>query len=197
MFRGDQVRYSTSSLAAIAACALVFLILSIGYGLYWQGQYQRESDYRKNAYAVAKYDPAYEACLRLAYPDKTDCISKAYQESRENERDERDLVAQETTAIWTFVMSVAALVGVVLSIFGVGLVWVTFRETRETNVISRKIGVTQLDLPPGHPSFITRVLGVDSGRLRLGQAGRARSHQVAQSPGALLLGSDCPARNAA
>ena len=57
--------------------------------------------------------------------------------------------------------------------------------------------VIDLDLPPGRPSFITRVLGVDSGRFRVGQARRARSPQVAQAPRARLLGSDCPARNAA
>ena len=53
------------------------------------------------------------------------------------------------------------------------------------------------DLPPGRPLFITRVLGVDCGRFRVGQARRARSHPVAQAPGALLRASGCPARNAA
>ncbi|CAN1532047.1 hypothetical protein MCELHM10_01430 [Paracoccaceae bacterium] len=53
------------------------------------------------------------------------------------------------------------------------------------------------DLPPGRPSFITRVLGFDSGRFRVWQARRARCHQVAQASGALLSGSCCPARNAA
>src|SRR5690606_37368985 len=55
----------------------------------------------------------------------------------------------------------------------------------------------QRDLPPVRPSFITRVLGVDSGRFRVGQERRARSPQIAQAPGALLLDSDCPVRNAA
>ena len=53
------------------------------------------------------------------------------------------------------------------------------------------------DLPPGRPSFITRVLGFDSGRFRVWQARRARCHQVAQAPGALLRGSGSPAMNAA
>ena len=47
----------------------------------------------------------------------------------------------------------------------------------------------KLDLPPGRPSFITRVLGVDSVRFGVWQARRARSHQVAQAPGALLPGA--------
>lgn len=54
-----------------------------------------------------------------------------------------------------------------------------------------------LDLPPGRLSFITRVLGVDSGRFRVGQARRARSPQIAQAPGALLLAFGCPVRNVA
>lgn len=57
--------------------------------------------------------------------------------------------------------------------------------------------VNGADLPPGRPSFMTRVLGVDSGRLGVGQARRARSPQIAQAPGARRTGSFCPARNAA
>lgn len=53
------------------------------------------------------------------------------------------------------------------------------------------------DLPPGRPSFITRVLWFDSCRFRVGQARRARSPQIAQASGALLPAACCPARNAA
>lgn len=53
------------------------------------------------------------------------------------------------------------------------------------------------DLPPGRPSFITRVLGVDSCWFRVGQARRARSPHIAQALVALLLGSCCQARNGA
>ncbi len=56
---------------------------------------------------------------------------------------------------------------------------------------------TGADLPPGRPSFITRVLGVDSGRFRVGQARWVRRLQSAQAPGALLLATCCPAMNAA
>lgn len=54
-----------------------------------------------------------------------------------------------------------------------------------------------VDLPPGRPSFITRVLGFDSRRFRGWQARRARSRQIAQAPDVLLRGFGCPARNAA
>ena len=44
------------------------------------------------------------------------------------------------------------------------------------------------DLPPGRPSFITRVLGFDSRRFGLGQARRARSPQIAQALGPRFSG---------
>ena len=53
------------------------------------------------------------------------------------------------------------------------------------------------DLPPGRPSFITRVWFVDSRRFRVGQARRVRCRQIAQAPGALRRVSGCPAMNAA
>src|SRR6056297_1900343 len=55
----------------------------------------------------------------------------------------------------------------------------------------------EADLPPGRPSFITRVLGVDSCRLGLGQARLARSPQRAQALGALQRVFCCPAMSAA
>jgi hypothetical protein len=60
----------------------------------------------------------------------------------------------------------------------------------------KRSAVMLADLPPGRPSVITRVLGFDTGRFRVGQARRARSPQIAKAYGALLLGSDCPARSA-
>ena len=68
-------------------------------------------------------------------------------------------------------------------------------EKRKRSLKAAAVG--NVTCPPEVPSFITRVLGVDSGRFRVGQARRARSPQIAQAPGALLLDSDCPVRNAA
>lgn len=54
-----------------------------------------------------------------------------------------------------------------------------------------------VDLLPGRPSFITRVLLVDSRPFQVGQARRARCCQVAQALGVLLPGFCSQARNAA
>ena len=53
------------------------------------------------------------------------------------------------------------------------------------------------DLPPGRPSFITRVLGFDSRQFRVWQARRMLRHQIAQALGALLPGFRSPAMNVA
>lgn len=48
-----------------------------------------------------------------------------------------DLKAQREMAKWTRYMGMAAIVGVVLSMVGVGLVYTTFAETRKANVIAK------------------------------------------------------------
>ena len=96
-----------------------------------------DSDRRSAQYTKSAYYPAYDACLRSTDPEKTNCIAEAHEAYRVNQRNERDLVAQETTAGWTLVMSTAAIFGIILSVVGVALVWGTFRETRRTNEIAR------------------------------------------------------------
>jgi hypothetical protein len=46
-------------------------------------------------------------------------------------------------AVWTFLMGSAAIVGVLLSAFGVFLVWTTFTATRRGNEIAREVGEAQ------------------------------------------------------
>jgi len=78
-----------------------------------------------------------DACVRLPIQHQSDCIAEASNAARENERQEQDLVAQRVTAVWTFLMGCAAIVGMGLSIVGVFLVWTTFRAAREANEIGR------------------------------------------------------------
>ncbi len=72
------------------------------------------------------------------------CFAKQNEANRKNERDERDLVAQEVTAAWTRVTAFAAIVGVVASIFGLGLIWAAYQATQDTNRITRDLGRKQL-----------------------------------------------------
>ena len=61
--------------------------------------------------------------------------SDPYEKER-NEREIRDLQAQENSAYWAGAMFWATLGALVLSVIGVGLVWTTFRETRKANEIA-------------------------------------------------------------
>lgn len=53
-----------------------------------------------------------------------------YEKDR-NEREIRDLQAQENSAYWAQAMFWATFAAIILSVIGIGLVWFTFRETRK------------------------------------------------------------------
>lgn len=97
---------------------------------------------------------------------------------------------------WTKVFSLA----IILIVLEAGMNSYLFSQGNEFGLLGGLLAaaiVSVVDLPPGRPSFITRVLGVDSGRFRVGQARRARSPGLAQAPGAPLPGSGFLTRNAA
>lgn len=59
-----------------------------------------------------------------------------YEEDR-NKREIRDLQAQENSAYWAQAMFWATVGALVLSFIGIGLVWITFRETKSSNKIAK------------------------------------------------------------
>lgn len=143
MPEGNRLRKHSRAVVAMASVLVLGALFC--YGLWTQSKSQLASDYRRHNYTSATYYPKYDACVEAVGKSKADCIAKAQNENRENERQERDLVAQETTAAWTLVMSGAAIFGVMLSIVGVWLVWATFGETKKANEIIRSDGRPWLD----------------------------------------------------
>ncbi|RVQ67029.1 hypothetical protein EKN06_08820 [Croceicoccus ponticola] len=71
-------------------------------------------------------------------PERVDCENSAYQQAEATEREIEDLKAQQIMALWTRYMGLAAIVGTTFGILGVGLVFVTFQETRRTAEIAEK-----------------------------------------------------------
>ena len=147
MPRGDWSKRLTPKL--VAAFVVVLMAILVGFGgvvrgLVEQTEYERRAYESSQKYTADTYGPAYDACVGLAGDGQSDCIAKANNEWRENERKEQDLVAQQTTAIWTFLMGLAAIVGVTLSALGIYLVWTTFRETRDANNIAKMTAYRQL-----------------------------------------------------
>ncbi|MEO0815751.1 MAG: hypothetical protein AAFX86_00460 [Pseudomonadota bacterium] len=58
-------------------------------------------------------------------------------------REEEDLTAQRAMALWTGVMGVVSILGLVLSACAVALLWITLTATRDMIVATREIGVGQ------------------------------------------------------
>lgn len=81
-----------------------------------------------------------EGCSKsVAAPDdKVACETKAAQESQKTIREIRDLEAQQTMALWTRYMGIAAIIGITVGIIGMGLIFFTFWETRKAAVAGRE-----------------------------------------------------------
>jgi hypothetical protein len=137
MLRGGWSKQLKARPTAIFAATLA-VIAVIGWGHSETAEYEREADNRAAEYAKHTYDKIGYACVRVPSVDKADCVEQAYQERRANERDEQDLVAQKTSALWAYIMGAAAVVGMALSAVGVFLVWTTFRATKAGNRIAER-----------------------------------------------------------
>ena len=114
MPRSGWLRY----LASKVAIPLLFLLIGglvVGYfirlGLQEEWASRRDAQTRSEQYAETKQNPEYNGCARLPPIHQKDCFAEANDAGRANQRSARDLVAQETTASWTFITSLAALVG--------------------------------------------------------------------------------------
>lgn len=69
-------------------------------------------------------------CGPLSEQARTDCEAKEDDAARQAEYDERDLLAQQATAIWTRYMGAAAILGTAFGILGIVLVLATFWENK-------------------------------------------------------------------
>jgi hypothetical protein len=114
-----------------------------------------------NAAAEYSRHTAYQekkACRGVVTAQLSQCRADAkaeYSQKRaDNRREYDDLVAQQTSALWTGIMGIAALTGMVLSVIGVGLVWTTFEATRKAN----KIAMDTFELA-SRPWLIPRIEG--------------------------------------
>lgn len=114
---------------ALAAAA------TIGGLIYWDASSrevasQIESENRAADYADTAWENVKPACF-AAELSSEECFKKAEDSYRPQQRDEYDLAAQQTMAAWTRAMGLAALVGMGVGIFGLGLIWRTWDATRE------------------------------------------------------------------
>jgi hypothetical protein len=101
-------------LTGLAIVSLAVLAAGV-WAFYWghskQIEYQRDAYEHQREYTRSSYAPARDVCFALPFQHQANCIAEATNKARENERAEQDLVAQRITAVWTFLMGSAAIVG--------------------------------------------------------------------------------------
>jgi hypothetical protein len=118
------------------------MVGGVWYGLDSQASYQQEARRLSVDYAKLAGDKVQQACLGSTTVERGKCIKETAAEYRLDVRDKQreygELVAQKTSALWTSIMGIAALIGMALSAIGVALVYTTFAEARLTNRIAMK-----------------------------------------------------------
>jgi hypothetical protein len=142
--RGKRDSRELTIAVSLGLIVLMAAIWAVSWGYSKQAEYYRNADANHAEYTRNTYAPIANSCIILALEAQSDCLSKASNERRQHRRDEQDLASQKTSAIWASLTGSAAFIGMVLSAFGVFLVWRTFSATREANLIAREIGEAQI-----------------------------------------------------
>lgn len=93
--------------------------------------YEQRAKDKARYYADRAHIAAKGHCARLPPPAQRQCIREERDAARQGTHDEYDLQAQLVTSVWTRHMGIAAIIGMAVGMFGVGLIFATFRATRK------------------------------------------------------------------
>jgi hypothetical protein len=138
LMSGNNRRNHTKiGLIAGIAAALLASVAIVGWGLYESTEFERQADQQSTQQAKDTKDKLSRSCVGLPPNQSKDCFAKAIDDLRAFERDEQNLLAQRKSALWSYIMASAAVLGLGVSILGVWLVFTTFHETRVANEIAR------------------------------------------------------------
>jgi|TARA_R110002012_G_scaffold137802_2_gene292789 hypothetical protein len=114
-------------------------------------QIEQEAREGADAYTDPRNIAVEGECLALPEAERGDCITTEREASYQGQRNERDLEAQRVMAAWTRAIGIATIVGMAFGIFGLSLIFVTFREARRAadagfaaNKIAREANENQL-----------------------------------------------------
>ncbi|MCW2366566.1 hypothetical protein M2341_002013 [Sphingobium sp. B7D2B] len=91
-----------------------------------------------NRYADPRHIGEKGECLSLPLPERAGCVAAVREASYERQRNERDLEAQQIMAAWTRAIGIATVIGSAFGMFGLSLIFVTFRETRRTAQVAQE-----------------------------------------------------------
>lgn len=127
----------------VGLVAAVTLSAVLGFWLWastTNSQSRIEHEAAKNAkeHAHTAYVEIRAACSGLPVAESDVCANQINYAAGERRRDEYDLEAQRTMAVWTRAMGIAAMIGMSVGIVGVGLVYFTFQETKRAASEARR-----------------------------------------------------------
>jgi hypothetical protein len=137
-----RFRHVVLALAALAVIGFAGWMIYKGATL--ERLYQKEAGKAADQAADRARVQMQRDCAPLPPQQKNKCDAEVSNTYRSYRKETRDLEAQRTTALWTAFMGAAALLGMAVSIIGVGLVYITFRATRQSNEIARETAYLQL-----------------------------------------------------
>ncbi len=162
MLRSNWLRYVV--VGAVAGIAVGWLVQ---WGARSFEAYRFQHSNERIQAAKYEYEGAkdyVEGCLHGVAPsfDKgVACLAEGIEANREAKRSEYDLRAQQDMAEWAYAMFLVTGGGTAIAIFGIVLVFFTFGEARQTNVISREMGQRELRAYVGIEK--TEITGVEIG----------------------------------
>ncbi|MEL7685535.1 hypothetical protein AAG594_14450 [Citromicrobium bathyomarinum] len=91
---------------------------------------EQEASKAAETYSDPRYIAQQGECLEIPPDERSECVTEEREATYEGQRNERDLQAQRQMAVWTRTIGIATIVGMAFGIFGLSLIFVTFRETR-------------------------------------------------------------------
>jgi hypothetical protein len=128
----QAIGYYASTVLAL----LAFAVIASGAAWVAYDAAQSQLRHQQNAKDAADYHArrakvrVERSCLTLATAEQFNCVNQTQSTASAEQREEYDLEAQRNSATWTRAAAIAAIIGVALSIVGMGLILITFRETR-------------------------------------------------------------------
>jgi hypothetical protein len=102
---------------------------------YISGRDTERRDQAPAAYSDAAKNKAQQDCIGSEGSAAFECIYEKVKASQEQARAEQDLDAQQRSANGTAITAIIALIGLAVSVVGIGLVYTTFNETRKSNAL--------------------------------------------------------------
>lgn len=129
-----------------------------------ESQYQRQTNDKANHYRERAHVRVERRCHLVPPESRRQCVYEEYNAAEQAEHDQNDLQAQLVTSAWTRAMGIAAIIGMMVGIGGIGLVFTTFRETKRSADAAHEANRPWVEAIPEDLAF---AWGKDGGELTL------------------------------